>query len=153
MVASPDPPSSLDLVELSDMAWTTVDPVGMHEEEERRWVELLPRPSAPGSSLGELSSSLATAVASMGPAADSGRLKLVAALMRFLAAHPERRTLDEGLIQAALEEAFAPGPVPSEIGAALKQRADALDAHVRTHAARHPAPHSQRQRPAPELEL
>lgn len=153
MVALPNPPDSLDLVALSDIAWSVVDPLGIYEQEERSWVELLPSPAPPAESTKALASSLDAVVATLADRADAGRLRLIVALMCFLAAHPEHRELDEGLIQAALEEAFAPDAVPAEIAAALEQRADALDARVRVRPSRHPAPHAERQRPAPELEL
>jgi hypothetical protein len=143
--------SPLDLVELSDIAWTAADPAGAHEDEERLWVALLPHDWPATTSMDELRNRLAEVVAALETSADPGRLRLVAILMCFAAAHPEHRQLDEGSVQAALEEAFGRQPLPSDIGGVLAQRAAALDAHVRAHAARHPARHA-RHRPAPELE-
>ena len=126
----------IDLVELSDLAWTLVDPTGAHDEEERLWIAALPHDWPPPQAPDQLQERLDETVAALRPAADVGRLELVVAAMCFLAAHRQRRVLDEGLFQDAIREAYGEQRPPGEAGRALAERAEALTAHSRGHGAR-----------------
>jgi hypothetical protein len=113
-----------DLVELSDQAWTVVDPEGEHEAEERRFVEMLlenPGGGFPLSADSELRAHLAATVESVAGDRIPARLQAVAAVISFLSRHPERHFLDEGVLSEALHEAFSDG-VPESIAAWLHAR-------------------------------
>jgi hypothetical protein len=105
-----------DMVELSDRAWTVVDPEGEHEAEERRFVELLlvdPEGGFPLSGDGELRTHLTATVESVAGDRIPPHLQAVAAVITFLAHRPERRSPDEGVLGEALHEAFPHGIPPS----------------------------------------
>ncbi len=136
-MTDPDQLSSIDVVELSDFAWTVVDPDGAHEADENLWTRALPRDWPPPRSVDELRRMLAETVSAVGDAANAGRLKIVATLMCFLAEHPASRTLDETVLHEALEEAGA-GHAPGDVEKELAARAARLDAHIRARTTRHP---------------
>ncbi|HEX6020698.1 MAG TPA: hypothetical protein VFZ00_01800, partial [Solirubrobacter sp.] len=85
------PLTDLELVELSDRAWEIVDPEGAHEAEEQAWTALLPTGWPPLATLEELRAHLEEIVQTLDPPAPAVPLHAVAAVMTFLAAHPERR--------------------------------------------------------------
>jgi hypothetical protein len=132
--------SPIDLTELSDLAWTLADPTDVHEEEERLWIAALPRDWPPPAGLDQLRERLDQTVAALGPAVDVGRLQLVVAAMCLLAADPERRPLDEGLLRDAVREAYGPR-LPEEAERALAERGTAVAAHIRGHGGREPRRH------------
>ena len=128
----------LDLVELSDLAWGFLDGDDGHEAEEQAWVALLGADWPPIATIPQLRAHLdaiANALVAPSPAMP---LRAVAALMAFLAAHPERRDVDEALFAEALREAFPVGELPDDIAAWLAARANAPAAHRRHHGARPP---------------
>ncbi len=149
-MTAPEQFSSIDLIQLSDLAWTAVDPDGAHEDEEARWAASLPLRWSPPGSAAALADMLAERVTSLSNGAGSARLKLVAAAMCFLADHPAPRALDEALLREALHEAFATDGVPVDVAAELAIRAARVDAHVKARAARDPEPH-ERHHPSAEL--
>lgn len=113
-----------DVVELSDQAWTVVDPEGEHEAEERRFVEVLltdPEGGFPLSGDSELRTHLATTVESVAGDRIPAHLQAVTAVITFLARHPERHSLDEGVLSEALHDAFTDG-IPASIAAWLRTR-------------------------------
>jgi hypothetical protein len=113
-----------DLLELSDQAWTVVDPEGEHEAEERRFVEALlvePKDGFPLSGDTELRTHLATTVESVAGDRIRPHLQAVTAVIAFLSRHPERRLLDEGVLSEALHDAFTDG-IPAPIAAWLRTR-------------------------------
>jgi hypothetical protein len=112
----PQPLNQNDVVELSDQAWTVVDPEGEHEAEERRFVEVLLKGPAGGFPLSgdsELRAHLATTVESVAGDLVPAHLQAVAAVITFLARHPERRSPDERVLGEALHDAFPRGIPPS----------------------------------------
>ena len=131
--------NSIDLIQLSDLAWTAVDPDGAHEDEEALWAAALPRSWSSPRSPEDLATVLAGVVTALSGTTHPARLKLVAAAMCFLAGHPAPRALDEALLREALHEAFAADGVPSDVAVELSIRAARVDAHVKARAARHPA--------------
>jgi hypothetical protein len=133
------PLTDVDLVELSDRAWGLVDPDAEHEAEEQTWVALLPVGWPPIATLEELCARLEEIVQSLVPPAPAVPVRAVAAVMAFLAAHPERR--DETMLFDALQEALPSGDLPADV-------APWLDEHCRTPLARrrgHGAAHPRRQ--------
>jgi len=139
-MTSPDQLSTIDVVELSDLAWTVVDPDGTHEAQENLWTSGLPRGWPPPRSLEELRRILADEVTAQSDAGNVARLKLVATLMCFLAEHPLERPPDEALLHAALESSG--GHWPADVEKELAARAAKLDAHVRARLAHHPYRHA-----------
>jgi hypothetical protein len=121
------------LVELSDEAWTILDPVGLHEEEERRWIESLASDAAPHATLRQLDASLERIADSFG--SEPVPARLVALLMTFLAAHPEVGELSEGVLHDALADRYAGGGLPVDIEGFLGRRRSMPDAVVRRHGA------------------
>jgi hypothetical protein len=111
------------LVELSDEAWTVVDPEGEHEAEERRFVEVLVDPEGgfPLSGDSELRARLAATVESVAGDRIPAHLQAVSAVIAFLSRHPERRLLDEGVLSEALHDAFTEG-IPASVTAWLRTR-------------------------------
>ena len=141
----------LDLVELSDSAWDFLDADGSHEAEEQAWVALLGAGWPPIATVAQLRAhvdAIAEALVAPPPALP---LRLVAALMAFLAAHPERHDVDEGLFDEALREAFPGGELPGDITAWLAARANQPASHRRRHGARRPRRrfHARPARPEP----
>ncbi len=134
------PLNRIDVVELSDLAWTVIDPDGTHEAEEDRWTSALPRELPPPRSATELRRILAEEVVALSDAASPARLKLVATLMCFLAEHPLERPPDETLLHAAREAAG--GHWSADVEKELAARAARLDAHVRARLAHHPYRHA-----------
>ncbi|MGZ4200563.1 MAG: hypothetical protein ACXVRH_00725 [Thermoleophilaceae bacterium] len=150
-MTAPEQFSSIDLIQLSDLAWTAVDPESVHEDEEALWAAALPESWPPPRSPEDLATVLADVVTTLSGTSNPARLKLVAAAMCFLADHPMPRALDEALLREALHEAFAADGVPTDVAAELSIRAARIDAHVKARAARHPAGHV-RHHPSAEIE-
>lgn len=142
-----EPLTDIDLVALSDAAWQVIDPDGEHEAEERAWIARLESGGAPIASLGELRTHLDRLVASLSPATPAVPLSAVAAVAMFLAAHPDRHELDEGLLQDALRDTYGTGP-PAEVAEWLSARRAAPSPHRHTHGAPQPRRTSSRPRPA-----
>jgi hypothetical protein len=130
------PLTDIDLVELSDRAWGLVDAEAEHEAEEEAWVALLPVGWPPIATLEELCARLEEIVQSLVPPAPAVPVRGVAAVMAFLAAHPERR--DEAALSDALREAFPSGDLPAEVSAWLDERGRTPLARRRGHGAAHP---------------
>lgn len=124
MRAPEDRLNTIELVELSDLAWTIIAPDGEHEEHERAWTTALPHGWPPPADREELRAWVTQIADALRPAGADGLLELVAAVIVYLAAHPERRGVEQAVIGEALREAYAQD-VPAEITAWL---------------ARHPSP-------------
>jgi hypothetical protein len=128
----------LDLVELSDLAWGFLDADGSHEAEEQAWVALLGAGWPPIATVAQLRAHLDAIAGALVAPSPAVPLGAVAALMAFLAAHPERRGVDEGLFGEALREAFPGGELPGDITAWLAARAKQPASHRRRHGAHPP---------------
>ena len=141
----------LDLVELSDLAWGFLDGDDGHEAEEEAWVALLGAGWPPTATIAQLRAHLDAIAELLAAPSPAVPLRAVAALMAFLAAHPERRAVDEGLLGEALHEAFPGGELPGDIAAWLAARAHQPAPHRRRHGARPPRRrfHARPARPEP----
>jgi hypothetical protein len=142
----PKPLSDVDLVELSDIAWQVIDPGGEHEVEEQTWTALLQIGWPPLPGLAELRAHLDEIVTAVSPPAPAVPLRAVAAVIAFLAAHPERRDSDEALLIDGLHETFG-ADLPPDVATWLSNRRRSPEPHGH----RHGAPHARRTdaRPSP----
>lgn len=125
----------LDVLELSTLAWGIADPEGLHEAEEQVWTAALARGWPPLGSTAELRSFLDSAVQALLPPAPSVPLTAVAALMVFLAAHPDRRQDGDSVLAAALHEAFGDELPPPAVSAWLTERRSQSTPRARHHGA------------------
>jgi hypothetical protein len=126
-------PTNIELIELSDLAWTIVDPDGEHEPLEQDWIAAMPHDWPPPEAPEELRERLAVVTATLRTAGNAGLLRVVAAVTVHLAGHPELRRPDPALITAALRAEY-PAGIPAEIEAWLARR-PAPAAHERSHGA------------------
>jgi hypothetical protein len=149
MSTSEDQPSTIELIELSDLAWTIINSDGAYESVEQAWTAALPDDWAPAEGVGELRARLSQVSDRLRGAADAASLEVVAAVIVYLAAHPERRRVEQAVIGEALREEYGEG-VPEEIAEWLA-RQPSVTAHPRHHGVPAPRrrPHS-RPPPAPE---
>lgn len=131
--------TTIDLVELSDLAWTMVDPDGEHEQLEQAWVASLPRQWPPPADLVALRARLAEAVGALRTAGQAPVLEIVAAVVLHLASHPERQRAEPAVIGEALRAQFG-DRMPAEIAAWLSERR-AVEPRRRSHGARTPRRH------------
>src|ERR1019366_3882509 len=104
----------LNLIALSDTAWQVIDPDGEYEAEEQAWSARLQTGEAPWASLEELRTHLDQLAAELGTTAPAVPPSVVAAVMIFLAAHPQGHDLGEALLTEALDDAFGSAP-PAEV--------------------------------------
>jgi len=141
-----EPFTDIDLIALSDTAWQVIDPDGEYEDEEQAWSARLESAGAPPASLHELRAHLDQLVAGLTPTAPSVPLSAVAAVMAFLAAHPDRHDMGESLLQDALHDAFGTRP-PAAVANWLSARRAHPGAHRHSHGA--PQPRRTPARPSP----
>lgn len=140
--------NELDVLALSDRAWDIVDPEGDHETEEQAWTVALHEDWPPIGSADELRARLSEIADALKPLPPAIPLQAVAALMTFLAEHPERHTPAEADLIDALHERYPDG-LPDELVAWLAVRRQPPAAHRRPHGAPQPLRHPQT-RPFPE---
>jgi hypothetical protein len=141
--------NELDLLALSELAWEIVDPEGDHEAQEQIWTLALPEDRPPIGTAQELRTRLneiADAISWPPPAVHP---RALVALMVFLAEHPQRRRIEEGMLVDALDDAYPDG-LPTDMTAWLAERQQTPGAHRRTHGARQPRRHSDTRPPLPE---
>ncbi|HEU4975698.1 MAG TPA: hypothetical protein VFT50_11455 [Baekduia sp.] len=121
---TPEVLSYLDLLALSDLAWGVVDPAAEHEREEQAWTSALPHGWPPRATTDDLRVHLGQVVSSVPLPPPAIPLETVAAVMVFLAEHPERRDLGDALLGDAVRDAFD-GDVPAGVArwVALQRRA------------------------------
>lgn len=131
------PVNNIDLIALSDAAWQVVDPDGEHEGEERAWSAAIEREGPPIRSLQELRGHLDGQVAALAPQAAAAPLSAVAAVMVFLAAHPDRHDRGGALLGDALRNVFG-STLPAQLASWLAAWHAKPGAHRRTHGAPHP---------------
>jgi hypothetical protein len=151
--AAPPPEGGLttiELVELSDLAWTIVDPDGEHEQLEQAWIAALPNDWQQPADTQVLSTRLAETVRALRPFGQTPLPEIVSAAVLYLAAHVERRRVEEAVIGEALHERYG-AEMPVEIAGWLARRpTPALSA--RRHGARARRRHFHTRPPAaPEL--
>jgi hypothetical protein len=105
-----------DVPALCDRAWDVVDPGAEHAEEERIWTILL-RPGEDSlTSSEELRARLDHLVRTETPRPMAIPPRVVAAVMLFVAEHPERRDAGEALLRDALRAAYGLQPPPDVTG-------------------------------------
>jgi hypothetical protein len=126
----------IELIELSDLAWTIVNSVGEHDSIEQAWTAALPDDWAPAEGIEELRARLDQITDRVRGDGDAALLEVVSAIIVYLAAHPDRRRVEQAVIGEALREQYGEH-VPEEIANWLA-RQPGLAAHVRQHGA--PAP-------------
>jgi hypothetical protein len=146
MRAPEDRPSTIELIELSDLAWTIVDPDGEHEQLERAWSSALPHGWPPPADIEQLRARLTEVADALRPGAEAGLLELVAAVIVYLAGRPERRRVEQVVFGEALREAYAE-EVPAEITTWLATH-PSLAPHTRHHGAPAPRRHVHSRPPA-----
>jgi hypothetical protein len=107
---TPERWSDIDLVELSDVAWQVLDPDGDHEAVEQTWTAHVCAGRPPLPSDADLRTRVEQIATAVSPPAPAVRLRAVAAVMAFLAAHPERRDRGDALhAPHAIAVSEAPG--------------------------------------------
>jgi hypothetical protein len=133
MSISEDRPDMIELIELSDLAWTIIDPNGEHESIERAWTAALPDDWAPAEGIDELRTRLSEITDLLRGTGEAVLLEVVSAVTVYLAAHPDRRRVEQAVIGEALGEEYGED-LPEEIAAWLA-REPSLSAHPRHHGA------------------
>ncbi|MBI5103846.1 MAG: hypothetical protein HZB46_02445 [Solirubrobacterales bacterium] len=137
--------SDIDLLALSDQAWDVVDPAAEHEAEEETWTAALRHGWPPPETVDDLRAHLDEVASSVQPRPPALPLRAVAAVMAFLAGHPERRDAGDALLLEAVREAYGDA-VPDDVAAWLAVRRRAPEAHRRRHGA--PGPRRSGARPS-----
>ena len=102
-------------------SWKLVDPDGHHDAEQRTWLALLPARGSPIATVEELCARLEEVVQALAPSAPRIPPRVVAAVMAFLGAHPDRRPDDEVVVEA-LREAFPSDVLPEDVATWLAER-------------------------------
>jgi hypothetical protein len=136
-IVTGQPLSDIDLLELSDMAWQVIDPDGDYEGEEQAWATHLHTAGPPLAGLEELRTQLDELVSALSPPAPAVPVRAVAAVMAFLAAHPDRHDLGEALLMDALHDAFG-ADLPGDVMAWLSARRAQPGPRRRGHGAAQP---------------
>lgn len=147
MSISENQPTLIELIELSDLAWTIIDADGEHESLEQAWTAVLPRDWAPAEGLEELRARLDEVKYGLRAAGDRALLDVVSAVIVYLAAHPDRRRAEQAIIGEALREEYGQG-LPDEITDWLAEQ-PSLTAHFRAHGARASRRHFHTRPPIP----
>ena len=129
---------AFDLTELSDRAWSVIDPLGLYEEEKRRWVTAIAPDGTIVDGLSALCDHLGRVADAIGSPHDPVPARLIVLVMTFLAAHPETHDLSDGVLRDAIAEAYPAGRPAPEIAAFLARRAELRDARNRSHGATEP---------------
>lgn len=139
----------IELIELSNLAWTIINPDGEHESIEQAWTAALPDDWAPAEGVEELRGRMGQITDQVRGDGDAAMLEVVSAVIVYLAAHPERRRVEQAVIGEALREEYGED-MPDEIEDWLA-RQPSLTAHPRHHGARTPRRHFHSRPPeAPE---
>ena len=92
MSTSEDQPSMIELIELSDLAWTIVNSVGEHEPIEQAWTSALPDDWAPAEGVDELRTRLGEITDLLRATGETALLEVVSAVIVYLADHRPRGT-------------------------------------------------------------
>lgn len=141
-----DEPSIMELIELSDLAWTIINSDGEHESIERTWTAALPDDWAPAEGIDDLRTRLSEITDLLRATGEAALLEVVSAVIVYLAAHPDRRRAEQAVIREALSEEYEED-LPEEIVAWLARR-PSLAAHRRHHGAPGPRRHFHTRPPA-----
>lgn len=124
----------IELVELSDLAWTIVDAVGEHESIEQAWTAALPDDWAPAEGVEALRVRLDEVRDRVQGGGDDPLLKAISAVVVYLAANPERRRAEPAVIDEALRDEYGED-LPVDLASWLV-RQPSLTARTRHHGAR-----------------
>jgi hypothetical protein len=124
----------LELIDLSDLAWTIINSNGEHESLEQAWTAALPRDWAPAEGVDELRARLSQITDRLPAAGDRALLMVLSAVIVYLAAHPERARVEKAVISEALREEYGEN-LPEEIEDWLA-RQPSVTARFRAHGAR-----------------
>lgn len=110
--------TSAGLEHLSEFAWVFVDPLGLNQAERRSWDAALHADHGygpPFNSMEALRQHLEAACEATDVGTTDVPIGLVALLVAFFAAHPDRHEVSRKLLADALREAFAGAELPSDI--------------------------------------
>ncbi len=129
----------IELIELSDLAWSIIDPTGAHEAIEQVWTAALPEDWAPAVGIDDLRIRLGEIAGRLSRDGDRALLEVASAVIVFLAAHPDRRRIEQAVIGEALREEYGDSK-PDWIADWLARR-DGPAARVRAHGADAPRRH------------
>ena len=140
----------IELIELSDLAWTIVNSVGEHESIEQAWTSALPDDWAPAEGIEELRARLSQITDRVRGDGDAALLEVVSAIIVYLAAHPDRRRVEQAVIGEALHQEYGED-TPEEVAHWLAGQ-PSLTAHVRQHGARARRRHFHSRPPVPREE-
>jgi hypothetical protein len=140
-------PSVIELIELSDLAWTIINSDGEHDSIERAWTAALPDDWAPAEGVDALRIRLGEITDLLQAAGESVLLEVVSVVIVYLAAHSDRRRVEQAVIGEALHEQYG-DIVPEDIAAWLARQPSPA-AHRRHHGARAPRRHFHTRPPAP----
>ncbi|HUA47040.1 MAG TPA: hypothetical protein VMA77_17535 [Solirubrobacteraceae bacterium] len=150
MSTSEEHTSGIELIGLSDLAWTIIDSSSKHESVEQAWTAALPGDWAPDEGVEELRVRLSEVTDAVSRDGAPELLEVVSAVIVYLAAHPERRRVEPAVIGEALREEYG-HQIPDEIASWVARGDGPVPRH------RHPgaaAPrHHFRSRPLPPAEV
>ena len=107
-----------DLELLSEFAWVFVDFLGLNQAQRRRWSAALHADygyGPPFESMEALRQHLEAASAATETSPSDVPIRLIALLITFFAAHPDRHEISRKLLADALREAFAGAELPSDV--------------------------------------
>lgn len=110
--------TSAGLEHLSEFAWVFVDPLGLNQAERRSWDAALHADyghGPPFHSMEALRQHLEAASEATDVGTTDVPIRLIALLVAFFAAHPDRHEASRKLLADALREAFAGAELPSDI--------------------------------------
>lgn len=110
--------TSAGLEHLSEFAWVFVDPLGLNQAERRSWDAALHADyghGPPFDSMEALRQHLEAASEATDVGTTDVPIRLIALLVAFFAAHPDRHEVSRKLLADALREAFAGAELPSDI--------------------------------------
>ena len=106
------------LEQLSEFAWVLVDALGLHQTERRRWDAALHGDygyGPPFDSMEALRQHLEAAAKATEVGTADVPIELIALLIAFFAAHPDRHEVSRELLRDAMREAFMGAELPADI--------------------------------------
>jgi hypothetical protein len=106
--------SVIELIELSDLAWTIIDSDGTHESLEQAWTAALPGDWAPDEGVDELRARLSEVTDAVTGNDARVLLEVLSAVIVYLAAHPDHRRVEPAVIGEALRDEYG-AQMPHEI--------------------------------------
>jgi len=106
MSAPEEQPTVIELIELSDLAWTLINSDGEHDSIERAWTAALPGDWARTEGVDELRTRLSEITDRLRTTGDTALLEVVSPVIVYLAAHSDRRRVEQAVIGEALHEQY-----------------------------------------------